>query len=679
MNSSHCKFTKDVGDYLISEKELGSGQYSKVFLGCLKIDRQKLIAVKVIEKLIFSEDQYTLMTLKRQYDVMKITKHDNIVQFYEMIETEKRWYYIFEFCNQGDLGGYLKRKKNKLTEDQAMLIFLEICEGYKELHKKNIMHRDLKPDNILISDGIIKISDFSFARLFEGGKTDKHFYSFVGTPFYTAPQILEGQQYSSKCDVWSLGMIFYQMLTGHLAYIWKFMENESFKHCSITGLAEIIRDSKLDFPQNFQINPSVKEILVEMLERDEEKRLSWDELFKKVKKIDFSMYSFSKGSNTYAKLENSDIDIYDKKEGIIKNDIVFDKINANIKNYEELSHSSHINSQKFKFPNNDVHNQNNSKNRRKSKFSKYAEVPQEDIIENLDEGEVTEKYLHKYQMNLKNSFLDNDLKCSDEEKLNILIEYLYYRRNMANFIDKIIHRIWEAFNLKMVKINDLKFYQIMFSLLKYECVILNGLESMLNGENINLNAISFVFISSNPKKLIEIFKQTKNFEEIKAIISNDLDFRKNCYLKEISDHLNEELKKNKKKFKSCFEKILNLEIDIKYIEKDYFLSMILYSLKKLYKVIYKAYQGSKRKDGKTEKEMLILLKLLIMVLLNFEEIRWNNNLKTKREMEFNELYEKIENESIDELVCYINAKDIRTIEKAFKENFNYQINDIYLY
>lgn len=678
MSSSLIKFTKDVGDYLISEKELGSGQYSKVYLGCLKNDMKKLIAVKVIEKSIFSEDQYTLMTLKRQYDVMKITKHDNIVQFYEMIETEKRWYYIFEFCNQGDLGGYLKRKKNKLTEDQAMLIFLEICEGYKELHKKNIMHRDLKPDNILISEGIIKISDFSFARLFEGGKTDKHFYSFVGTPFYTAPQILEGQQYSSKCDVWSLGMIFYQMLTGRLAYIWKFMENDSFKHCTITGLVEIIRDNKLDFPQNFQINPQVKDILVDMLERDEEKRLSWDELFQKVKKIDFSQYSFFKSPNSYVKLENSDPDFFDKKEGMIKNDVIFEKINASIKDYEEISHSSHSNSQKFKFPNKNA-NQNNSKKKKKSKFSKYAETPQEDILENIDEGGVDEKFLQKYETKLKNSFLDNDYKFSNEEKLIILNEYLFYRRNMANFIDKIIHRIWEAFNLKIIKINDFKFYQIMYSLLKYECVILNGLESILKGEDINLSFISVAFISSNHKKIIENFKQTNDFEEIKEIISNDLDFRKNCYLKEIYDHLNEEIKKNRKKFKSSFEKILNLEIDIKYIEKDYFLSMILYSLKKLYKVIYKTYQGNKRKDGKIEKEMLILLKLLIMVFSNFEEIRWNQQTRNKNEIDFNNLYEKIENENTDELVCYINTKDLRVLEKTLKENFNNLLNEMYLH
>jgi serine/threonine protein kinase len=423
MKSSLLKFNKDVGDYLISENELGSGQYSKVYLGCLKYDMQKLIAVKVIEKSIFSEDQYTVMTLKRQYDVMKMSNHDNIVRFFEMIETENRWYYIFEYCNQGDLGSYIKRKKNELTEEQALLIFLEICEGYKELHKNNIMHRDLKPDNILISDGIIKISDFSFARLFEGEKTDKHFYSFVGTPFYTAPQILDGQEYSSKCDVWSLGMIFYQMLTGRLAYIWKFIENESFKHCNITSLAEIIKNNKLDFPQNFKIiNPQIKEFLLEMLEKDEDKRISWDDLFKKIKKMNLSNYSFFKNLNLIGKLDSFDYDFFDKKEAMLKNDVIFAKINQRIKNHEENSHSNYENSQEFKFPNknSDGHN----KKKHKSKFSKYAEVDNENIHENIDEMGVNKSTLCKYQIQLKNSFFENDKKYTDEERISILNEYL---------------------------------------------------------------------------------------------------------------------------------------------------------------------------------------------------------------------------------------------------------------
>lgn len=101
-------------------------------------------------------------------------------------------------------------KDGKLNYNDAMQAFREIVEGCAYLYNQNIFHRDLKPENILIKDGTYKISDFGFAKHTEEAlKESPEKGTTAGTPIYMAPQILKGDPYSLKCDVWSLGVIFY--------------------------------------------------------------------------------------------------------------------------------------------------------------------------------------------------------------------------------------------------------------------------------------------------------------------------------------------------------------------------------------------------------------------------------------------------------------------------------------
>ena len=228
---------KKIASFYVSDQFLGRGEYSEVFLGCFVNNLSKKVAVKVVKKSVFQEDPYIMMTLERQYKMLKDIKHENIVQFYDMFETPRNWYFFFEFCNQGTLEDYIRRKNGKLSESKALLILMEICEGFKELYKLNIMHRDLKPANVMISDGVIKISDFSFAKVLSSGdKNEPHQHSLVGTPFYTPLQILEAREYSSKCDIWSMGVMFYQMLFGRFPFVWKALANDDLKDWGINKL-----------------------------------------------------------------------------------------------------------------------------------------------------------------------------------------------------------------------------------------------------------------------------------------------------------------------------------------------------------------------------------------------------------------------------------------------------------
>lgn len=98
----------------------------------------------------------------------------------------------------------------------ALNILKQIVKGFEEMNKLAIIHRDLKPANILVHQEVFKICDFGFAKLF--GEAGKMARTFVGTPIYMSPQVLNQKKYTTKTDIWSLGVMFYELLVGRLPF-----------------------------------------------------------------------------------------------------------------------------------------------------------------------------------------------------------------------------------------------------------------------------------------------------------------------------------------------------------------------------------------------------------------------------------------------------------------------------
>lgn len=118
-----------------------------------------------------------------------------------------------EYCKDGDLKKYLKKKEREgLPEAEVILIMKQIIKGYQQLAKNNTIHRDLKPANILINNNLFKICDFGFSKVIKDPTVANK--TCVGSPIYMAPQILDKKDYSAKCDIWSLGIIMYQLIHG---------------------------------------------------------------------------------------------------------------------------------------------------------------------------------------------------------------------------------------------------------------------------------------------------------------------------------------------------------------------------------------------------------------------------------------------------------------------------------
>ena len=190
--------------------------------------------------------------------------HENIIKLYETIDTEKYVFLILELCDT-DLYSYINN--NKINESTTKFIIKQIIEAIKYIMDNNIVHRDLKPHNILINTKTkkIKICDFGFAKEFKDTLlTD----TVCGSPLYMAPELLQNQKYNIKSDIWSIGIIMYEIV----------MKDHPFKSNNISDLIHKINNNKpILTGSNFSYE--CKELINNLLIVDYTKRLEWEELF----------------------------------------------------------------------------------------------------------------------------------------------------------------------------------------------------------------------------------------------------------------------------------------------------------------------------------------------------------------------------------------------------------------
>ena len=199
-------------DYKII-KSIGEGTFGKVELVEHKITGM-VRAMKIIPKTSELDD---LSVLNELY-ILKRIDHQNVIKIYEFYSDDKNYYLITEYCPGGDLFRYTKDKN--LSEKQVANIVYQILLVLNNLHKMKIMHRDLKPENILVAKKeenglyLIKICDFGTSQIFKTGEKEKN---VIGSSYYIAPEVLK-KKYDSKCDLWSLGVIMYVLLTKKIPF-----------------------------------------------------------------------------------------------------------------------------------------------------------------------------------------------------------------------------------------------------------------------------------------------------------------------------------------------------------------------------------------------------------------------------------------------------------------------------
>ncbi|KAM9728422.1 MAP/microtubule affinity-regulating kinase 4 isoform 4-T5 [Menidia menidia] len=201
-----------IGNYRLL-KTIGKGNFAKVKLA-RHIRTGREVAIKIIDKSQLNPT--SLQKLFREVRIMKGLNHPNIVQLFEVIETEKTLYLVMEYASGGEVFDYLV-SHGRMKEVEARAKFRQIVSAVHYCHMKNIVHRDLKAENLLLdADANIKIADFGFSNEFTlGNKLD----TFCGSPPYAAPELFQGKKYDGpEVDVWSLGVILYTLVSGSLPF-----------------------------------------------------------------------------------------------------------------------------------------------------------------------------------------------------------------------------------------------------------------------------------------------------------------------------------------------------------------------------------------------------------------------------------------------------------------------------
>uniref|UniRef100_A0A0B7AWF9 Protein kinase domain-containing protein n=1 Tax=Arion vulgaris TaxID=1028688 RepID=A0A0B7AWF9_9EUPU len=192
-------------------EKIGEGTYGVVYKGRHK-KSNRLVALKKIR--LESDEEGVPSTAIREISLLKELQHPNIVSLEDVLMQENKLYLVFEFLSM-DLKKYLDSiPSGGLMDPMLVKSYLyQITEGILFCHKRRVLHRDLKPQNLLINDsGVIKIADFGLARAF--GIPVRVYTHEVVTLWYRAPEILLGsQRYSVPADIWSIGCIFAEMLT----------------------------------------------------------------------------------------------------------------------------------------------------------------------------------------------------------------------------------------------------------------------------------------------------------------------------------------------------------------------------------------------------------------------------------------------------------------------------------
>ena len=429
-------------------KELGSGAFGRVYLVEHKKTNVKY-AVKALDKRNKSNlDQKAYF--QREIEVMYKLNHSNIVKLYGHFEDNIYCYFLMEYIPKGNLYGLMpKDKKKRINTKVIASIIKDIISGLYYLHNMNppIIHRDIKPENILLGEGLIaKITDFGWSNYIIGGIKRT---TMCGTPIYLAPEIIKEEGHNEKVDIWCVGVLLFELVTGSLP----------FKGNDLDSLKKNILSLNISWPKD--INLDAKNLIMKILKLDPDSRISFEDMLqhpfftkhlknplqflikpdKEMKHIPY-LISIDTPETYIAKLNNKNYNIENNKENTISSNN--DKINNNIGNALSLEEKYFEMQEKFEKLKNDIDlmkkGEYPSNEIELDELKNILHVKEERIAELLslikkesgEEGESEETYLK--------------IKCDELEKKNS-----YYKNKVERyekFIDE--HKI-EISNIKIDK------------------------------------------------------------------------------------------------------------------------------------------------------------------------------------------------------------------------------------
>lgn len=278
MQNKNCKF--DLSDFKVIE-QINQGTYSVVY-SIRNTKTEEIYAAKVLKQ-ITSDEEEARQAIENEVRILKMFDHPTIVHFYGFSSKDlygsDNYTMIFDYFKNGSLSNVLERVRNGTCEiifDNTIrqIILIGIARGMMLLHQRRIIHRDLKPGNVLIDDNYNPhITDFGMSQSFENYEPMLSTSGDFGSPAYIAPEIIDEQTYTTKVDVYSFGILMYEVVTGSLPY-------PNIKSSYQLKLKVLNDGLRPEF--SIPVKPSLQSLIEKCWHAYQDKRPTFEELFYKL-------------------------------------------------------------------------------------------------------------------------------------------------------------------------------------------------------------------------------------------------------------------------------------------------------------------------------------------------------------------------------------------------------------
>ena len=500
---------------------VGNGSYGRVYLYRNIID-QKLYAIKHMEKERLRKTLKTLQGIYSEIYYQSRIFHQNIVRLLYVKENEDSFDLIMEYANGGSLFYYI-REKNYLSEKESFKFFSQLINAVYFLHKNDLIHRDIKPENILLYDNnnICKLCDFGWCVKYDGRQRR----TFCGTTEYMSPEIVNNIEYSKEIDVWSLGILLYEMVHGYSPFR---PDKEDF------NAKDVIDNIKIhDLKFNNNISKECKELICHLLDENAEKRYKIEDIFNSnfVKKYEGKNLFFPKENINGIKKINNEVKPIIKTNNN-KNENNKKENNNNSKNEKNNNNKNETNKNE---------NNNNKKEVNKNENSKNENNKNENNEINKNEN----NEINKNENNNNNKNENSNNKINENNKNNIGSNYKLDFSQKRKIKDYSSQKMYSTFVKNASIINKEKEYNNKNKEINLKKNCINLINNKISKNNIkdNSNCISLSFEGKD-----------KNINEITSDANNNLNKNTKLFFNSASSFSNLMNCKNSRKINLTGEK-----------------------------------------------------------------------------------------------------------------------------